>query len=110
MREEHRYKYGKRAWDQEYKFIHHREEFRAEDKFEVQSREADEKAATDALVFGFTGMRSFLCVSEVISKPFCRPTLTHTHTFFLSSVVYVFNVIFATQSLHCTTHSVRYCV
>lgn len=74
MREEHRYKYGKRAWDQEYKFIHHREEFRNEDKFEVQSREADEKAATDALVFGFTGMRSFLCVTSTI----CGPALTHT--------------------------------
>ena len=66
MSEEHRFKYGKRAWEQEQKFIHRREEFRAEDKFEVQSREADEKAATDALVFGFTGMASFLCVPFIL--------------------------------------------
>ena len=66
MLEEYRFKYGKRAWEQDQRFIHHREEFRAEDKFEVQSREADEKAATDAIVFGFTGMVSFLCVVAVL--------------------------------------------
>eukprot|EP00038_Savillea_parva_P012578 m.205586 g.205586 ORF g.205586 m.205586 type:complete len:676 (+) comp23010_c0_seq1:224-2251(+) len=57
MLEEHRFRFGKSAWRNEYRFIHEREAFRADDMYEVSAMEGEERMVVAALVFGRLGLR-----------------------------------------------------
>ena len=42
------------------RFIHEREAFRADDKYEVDAMEMEERLTAEALVFGSQGLRKFI--------------------------------------------------